>query len=231
MKKNLILSRYSERVSWVNNLKDVDVFIYNKGEKLKDIYANIHNMPNIGREPYSYLCHLIENYDNLAPINIFSQADPFDHFKGVFEILAKDSLEDMYQEFLRQNEGMEGVRYDDYVGFGERNCASSFHFRSKMMGDFFGQFCRGDILPYSKGAIFAISDKKLRIRSRAYYLDLLNWMVDRFGTIGPKDKWEDSELDWWWPPYCTNSIWWPIGHILELMWPTIFNLSSQEIMF
>lgn len=220
--KHLILARYTEKVEWVNDLK-MDVFIYNKGEKLQNIQACILDMPNIGREPYAYLIHILSNYESLANINIFSQADPFDHISGVKEILSQNSIENMYNEFCNRNSGIEGVRYDSFAGFGEKINVTNFHLQSAMVEDFFNKFCNSSLKPYARGAIFAVSKRKILQHSKDYYLSLLNWMVGKYTSINEADKWNDKKLDWWWPPGKPNSIWWPIGHVFELLWPTIFH--------
>lgn len=79
-KINLIIARYNENLYWIENIPknlNINIIIYNKGED------NIHypsiKLKNVGRESHTYLYHIIENYNNLADITIFSQGDPFTH--------------------------------------------------------------------------------------------------------------------------------------------------------
>ena len=75
MKKCLIISRYNEDLSWLNNLnKDFEIIIYNKGEDLEtEIPNTINKLDNLGRESQTWLYYITNNYDNLADINIFLQ--------------------------------------------------------------------------------------------------------------------------------------------------------------
>jgi hypothetical protein len=74
-----IFARFNEDISWIkedNNIMKNSI-IYNKGEPL-----NISNeifLENLGRDPESYLNYIIDNYDNLADICIFSQGRISDH--------------------------------------------------------------------------------------------------------------------------------------------------------
>lgn len=69
----LVVARYNEGVGWVDAFENCT--IYNKG---RDDLAARHRsisvrLPNVGREAHSYIHHIIENYDSLEDILIFSQ--------------------------------------------------------------------------------------------------------------------------------------------------------------
>jgi hypothetical protein len=74
----IVVARYNENIEW---LKDEmkNCIIYNKGEKL-----NIDNeimVENVGREAETYLNYIINNYDNLPDVVVFTQARISDHKK------------------------------------------------------------------------------------------------------------------------------------------------------
>lgn len=76
MSYKIIVARYQEDISWLNPIMN-DCVIINKGEPL-----NIPNeiiTENVGRESHSYLKYIIDNYDNLPDINIFTQGNIEDH--------------------------------------------------------------------------------------------------------------------------------------------------------
>lgn len=81
MKKSkfVIISRYDEDVSWVNNL-NCDYIIYNKGE---EISISSNSLPNIGREAHTYINYIIENYYNLPDVIAFVQGNPFHHCSDI----------------------------------------------------------------------------------------------------------------------------------------------------
>ena len=64
----VVIAKYKENVSWVENLK-YNYIIYDKS---KDV-------PNIGRESETYLKYIINHYNNLPDYVVFLQGNPFDH--------------------------------------------------------------------------------------------------------------------------------------------------------
>jgi hypothetical protein len=73
----IVISRYTEDVSWINQLTD-DYIIYNKGEELSSEYKQIMT-PNFGANQYDIFRFIYDNYDNLPDLIAFVQGDPFDH--------------------------------------------------------------------------------------------------------------------------------------------------------
>jgi hypothetical protein len=72
----VIVARYNENIDWLKSILNYCV-IYNKGRKL-----NIQNeimLDNIGRESHTYLHHIIQNYDQLEDVLVFTQANISDH--------------------------------------------------------------------------------------------------------------------------------------------------------
>ena len=69
----LVVSRFREDVNWVDCFGTYT--IYNKGrDDLSARHrANSVKLPNVGREAHSYIHHIVENYDRLEDILIFSQ--------------------------------------------------------------------------------------------------------------------------------------------------------------
>jgi hypothetical protein len=79
MSYKILVARYNEDIDW---LKDEmhNCVIYNKGQAL-----NIENefmLENLGRESDSYLNYIINNYDNLPDVVVFTQARISDHYIG-----------------------------------------------------------------------------------------------------------------------------------------------------
>jgi len=73
---DLVVARYEEDISWVNELP-IDsysqVYIYNKGtdREFSIPKSTIIPLPNYGRESHTYLYHVIQNYDSLADVTFF----------------------------------------------------------------------------------------------------------------------------------------------------------------
>jgi hypothetical protein len=73
---DIIVSRYNEDLKWMNEepFNRFKYIVYNKGSNDdfdKTHVKNIVNLPNVGRCDHTYLYHIVENYSNLARINVF----------------------------------------------------------------------------------------------------------------------------------------------------------------
>lgn len=82
-KLGIVVSRFRENIDWVNNLNDVDIHLYNKGDDNLNFLGKTINLPNLGRESDTFLNYIINNYDNLNEYSIFLQGDPFFHFNNL----------------------------------------------------------------------------------------------------------------------------------------------------
>jgi hypothetical protein len=87
MGNHIIIARYNEDITWVNNLK-LPYTIYNKGPN--DIASPSIKLPNIGREADTFMYHIITNYESLSDTLTFLQGNPFDHCTDLFNILEKN---------------------------------------------------------------------------------------------------------------------------------------------
>jgi hypothetical protein len=72
----IVVSRYNEDLSWVKEypFNQFKYTIYNKGSNqdfIKPSLYRIVQLPNIGRCDHTYLYHIVNNYNQLAPITIF----------------------------------------------------------------------------------------------------------------------------------------------------------------
>ena len=75
----LVVSRYNESLEWLNDapFNKYPVIIYNKGSNENFIkpgkLVDIINLPNVGRESHTYLCHILQNYedDKINNITVF----------------------------------------------------------------------------------------------------------------------------------------------------------------
>jgi len=72
----IVIARYKADISWSNMYKSIRT-VYDKGWDNINITQlhddNVIRLPNIGRESHTYLHHIVNNYDNLADITVFTQ--------------------------------------------------------------------------------------------------------------------------------------------------------------
>lgn len=82
-----ILSRYNQDISWVKEYTN-DVVIYDRSQEK---VPNSIPMPNLGTDIYDKFTYIIDNYDNLPDVALYSKANLFKYIsKGEFD-LVKDN--------------------------------------------------------------------------------------------------------------------------------------------
>lgn len=74
MSFKVVVARFKENIEWLNDISD-NCIIYNKHSPLPDDNLIQHSLPNIGREANTYLNYIIDNYNNLPDVVVFTQAD------------------------------------------------------------------------------------------------------------------------------------------------------------
>lgn len=78
--RTIVVSRYNEDITWINNFVNDNVVVYNKGPN--NIKCESIPLPNIGREAQTFLYHIINSYNNLTEETVFLQGNPFDHINN-----------------------------------------------------------------------------------------------------------------------------------------------------
>jgi len=75
---DLVLARYAESVDWARTYPPAGyrVLVYDMSA---DPLPGHINTPNAGQEPGAYLTHIMDNYNKLADVTVFTQAHLFDH--------------------------------------------------------------------------------------------------------------------------------------------------------
>ena len=77
----IVLSRYDEDISW-SDMYSLIRTIYDKSNSSRLSPATAGKvviLPNLGRESYTYLWHIVNNYDTLAAVTVFSQGSEPSH--------------------------------------------------------------------------------------------------------------------------------------------------------
>jgi hypothetical protein len=77
----LVVARFGENVDWARTFGNYTVYNKGRDDLPSDIRSNSVRLINVGREAHSYIYHIIENYDNLEDVIIFSQGNYRDHLK------------------------------------------------------------------------------------------------------------------------------------------------------
>lgn len=81
----IVVARYKEDTSWLNNLRAVDCYVINKFYD-DDSRPGVV-LPNIGRESHSYLWYIINHYVCLDDFTCFVQGSPFFHCPNAVDVI------------------------------------------------------------------------------------------------------------------------------------------------
>jgi len=210
---DLVIARYNEDVDWIKS-EYSRIFIYNKGQHLnrKDEIS----LPNIGRESQTYLHHIVENFNNLNNITIFTQGNPDVHYfhnrhyneeyffemKKQAEIYGYSLNKDYYPNVMFGGY-KDGNYRDHHPTLRDPNIplsrfATIGKFHEYIFGKSFDQY------KWYANGIFAISKEKILSRSIDFYKKIL---------LDEEQFYISGEL----------------GSYLERTWTLIFNIPDNEV--
>lgn len=157
-KLEMVISQYNEDIDWIynNKLQDISI-IYNKNNTIHKNYKKSIILDNIGRETHTYLYHIVNNYNNLSPITIFTQAKPFDHCNSFIEEINNLDENISFKEF---SNALLVVR--------NYKCSNHNCLQIKPTCDKIFKNCP-ETFYFSPGALFAVSKNQIHKRSLEFY--------------------------------------------------------------
>jgi hypothetical protein len=173
MKKEIIIARHNEDISWTEPYKEY-LRIYDKGTKALE-YESIH-LPNIGRESHTYLYHIVENYDNLADYTVFSQATPWDHSHDFAEKLSKILDDDYSDRFMWLSAVM---HMSDLDGINDPHRPTLPNYREAYNLIFNED--RQEPFMFGAGAIFCVSKEIIQLKPKSFYEKALSLFLQKTG--------------------------------------------------
>ena len=163
---NVVVAKYKENIDWINEMDKNKIIIYNKSDELMN---NAINRPNIGRDPETFLYHIIEKYDNLPDYLFFLQGNPFDHFTQ-FNGKLQNEINKISSEkqigvapFLTH---LHLEHYATYPGLKVR--------------EYYSLFFKGDapeILQFSAGCQYVVSKKNILNRPKKFYTKMYDMII------------------------------------------------------
>ena len=169
LSKEIIIAKYKEDLSWIDNLKGFKLSIYDKSDET-NFYIKLENK---GRESDTYLNHIIINYDNLSDINIFIQGHPFDHYPNLYDL----------------------INNDKYTQLGENIFCDKYgnpHHNGLQLVEVWSEISQKDIpeeINFTPGAMFIVEKKQILQHDICFYEKLLHlhneyeqmpWIIERF---------------------------------------------------
>ena len=183
----LVIARHEEDLRWVRRVPaSIRITIYNKGTTLalpleiaRREGFSVNALPNLGREAHTYLTHLSERYEEVAPVTIFCQGHPFDHapdfharLRGVSE--GSESPDPfLWYGFLEETDDPRGKRlFVPWSKNPERKELETGRLHEELFGG-----TTPDFFHFRGGAQFAVTREAVHRRDREFYLRALDLSV------------------------------------------------------
>lgn len=161
----LVVSRYSEDVSWLS--ENFKYIVYNKG----DVLDNSVPLPNIGREAQTYLHHIINNFNNLPEITVFTQGNPHDHCKNIIDKINNLNKESKFVNFCDRTEYLINLTCKFMPGGWNQGIQNVYY-------SLFSEPELPDVIEFGAGAIFAVHRNIIKSRSIDFYKKALEFVQD-----------------------------------------------------
>jgi hypothetical protein len=177
MSKMVVIARYKEDVTWCYRLS-CNKIIYNK------FYDDENYLPNIGREAHTYLTYIVDNYDNLCDLTVFTQGDPRVHCSDFVDSV--NGLDELV--------GFRGLSSGNYQTYCD-GLPHHYHPTSLKIKEFCDMF---DFKPpvtwwFNGNAIFAVNRRLILRHGLDFYKSILDYIN------------KDVDLPW-----VLERLWYPI---------------------
>lgn len=165
----IIIARYNENIEWTQRLPpDIDVIVYNKGDKLLNHKGTVVDLPNVGREGHTYYKYIYDNYDNLDDYTIFLQGNPFEHSPQLIctiNNIQKCKTFECEYAFISERvlcTSLSGCPYDIYMDI------------KPIYKHLFGKIAdENQIIQFAQGAQFIVSKRAILSRSKEFYKKII----------------------------------------------------------
>lgn len=191
MTLKLIISRYSEDVSWIKDYS-IDYEIFNKGEPLQEDYRS-RQVENVGENQKDIFAFIVENYESLPDTMAFVQGNPFDHCKSeTFDRLIKNTtltrLEDYTHTDGRNLEN--GLYFENndswyiHAHNSTHNQTCQFPTFDSFMSSVFSNYNHIDRIPFSPGSQILFEKERALYYPKSFWEHLNNILIRRTMTEG-----------------------------------------------
>ena len=173
----IVVAHYNEPLGWLGDLpKGWQPVVYHKGTPCE--FPKTGRQPkslrleNVGREAHTYLHHLIENWNRLAPVTAFVQGNPFSGAPDLIEDL-KDPACDSFRYFSNNPVGecfetpFGSVTLCDRDGAPHHHGLALFTFAQAH-----GLWIK-ERIPFAPESNFLVAREAIRSRPRSFYEALL----------------------------------------------------------
>ena len=211
---DLVIARYNESLNWLDDIdtSNINVIVYNKHDEdfIHPKVDKVIKLENVGKCDHTYLYHIIENYDNLNDVTIFTAGScdmpyKWTQFKKVFDKATTqyDSAFEVVAQYDIRNSLYDFV-LDEWKTSNDINRSKNNEVKTQLCSVRpFGKWYEskfGDLVTnhVTYMGMFAASRKDIHNRSKEFYKDLINDVM----TSNPE-----------------------CGHFIERSWIAIFQPS------
>jgi hypothetical protein len=207
----IVVAQYREDLSWLYPKADL-VTLYSKaGPEFPppSCFARRIQLPNIGRESHSYLYHIVNNFNRLADVTVFTQGQIQDHvgpnidLNQILDACKILTPTDPFMVYTKHNlkyfNSWSGI---SHVKKWKAEYDSGVMRRANSTPREFWKWVFGtdspDVIAFSWGAIFAVRREAIQRRPKEFYERLLK-LFESINHINPEE-----------------------GHYMERIWLNIF---------
>ena len=217
----IVVAHYDEDLLWLTPAADI-VTVYSKGKPDFSVkppptsFARHITLPNIGRESHTYLYHIVNNYNHLADITLFTQGQVSDH------VGTDLSITDMLHNARRRLPSERFIVYTKYelklfdawsriphVKKWKAELQSGGMRPAKDTPRGFWKWVFGmeapSVVTFGWGAIFAVSGEAVQQRPREFYERILR-VFESINHVNPEE-----------------------GHYMERFWLNVFVPDSAPV--
>jgi hypothetical protein len=225
----LVIARYKENLQWLSNFstkKFSKVIVYNKGTagvecKFNERQCDQLFLANVGRCDHTYLYHIIQNYDNLADVTVFTTGSSdlrrkrkklgftvdkvFETHMSVFSVHKLPtplhvSLKDFKLDVYRSSHPV------NFNGVGDKDTLIMKKADPRPFGKWYEKHFSGITLhEVVYAGVFAVSKEHIMNRSKQYYEELIKELE---GSSNPE-----------------------VGHYFERAWLAIFHPIPEQCLY
>lgn len=190
--REIVIARYNENLDWIYKIIKL-ITIYNKGEQLK-ILDELRKIPrlindislhNVGRESHTYLYHIINNWDNLSNITLFTQGTLSPEHRPLPICLYlidknQDITINLFNKGVKLNSQKRLIhlgKYKDNLLAGKMRPAqlNFIDWWNKFIGY---PFPGEENILWSHGAIFSVTKELIKKNTKEYYQRLITCIED-----------------------------------------------------
>jgi hypothetical protein len=179
--REMVIARYDEDVRWAEPWNPT---IYNKGQPLT-AGGIVRPLPNVGRESHTYLYHIINYWDELANMTLFTQGKIQDHLpKGIrIEQFFDLSVDLVFPGIFQDTQWGEAGRLAHPGIFGQMLKSGNMRPSPYTISEWFKKYLNKEVLGprdlvYIPGAIFSVTRERIHSRSKAFYQSLIERVSD-----------------------------------------------------